>query len=109
MNNKYRMSDETFDRSKLWRIKDPAKRFAALAAHSDGRKEVSAQWLFDNPDEQGYMYRYELDEFNTDPWIVITGADALVDGSKIILEYGSTAEKLVDPAYPVYIHDGSES
>lgn len=88
---------------KIWQIKDPKERSAAYSAHSCGRKQVSAQWLFNNPDEQGYDFNYESEEFGLDPWRVIGGADALVDGSKIILWLGTCSEKEVSPNYPVYV------
>ncbi len=58
---------------------------------------VPAKWLLAHPDAVGSAWTNR--SMNT----LIGGIDALVDGSKIILEYGSTGEKLVDPDAPIEV------
>lgn len=72
-------------------------------AQKCNRVPVTAKWLFEHPDIYGYVYREESIEYGLDPWIVVGGVDSLRDGSKIILEYGSTGEMLVDPDFVVYV------
>jgi hypothetical protein len=59
---------------------------------------TNAIWLLENPEAIGYAFIG--DGFSR---TLIGGVDALRDGSKVILEYGSTGEKLVDPNYTIYV------
>lgn len=67
-----------------------------------GRQAVTARWLFDHPDVQGYLFHAESADMGLDGWRLIEGCDALLDGSKIIIWYGRTGEKPVDPDFVVY-------
>lgn len=69
----------------------------------DGRKPVTAQWLWEHPDTRAYMFIEDRDEVGLDPWVEITGVDCRTDGSGIILEYGRTGEKIVNPTFTVFV------
>lgn len=67
------------------------------------RIPVTASWLRDNAiAEPAYILDREKDYCNADPWVEITGVDATLDGSEIILEYGRAGEKRVSPDFLVY-------
>lgn len=72
-------------------------------AEQCNRQAVTAQWLFDHPDVVGHFFLADDADLGLDPWRVIEGCDALRDGSKIILEYGRTGDKHVDPDFVVYV------
>ncbi len=76
-----------------------------MSRFDTNRIEVTAQWLFEHPDAQGYIYNRQLDDMGLDPWIDIVGVDALKDGSKIILEIGRTGEQRVDPTDTVFVQN----
>lgn len=61
-------------------------------------QKVPASWLLARPEALGAAWLGS--GFNL---TLIGGVDALVDGSKIILEYGSTGEKLVDPDFQIEV------
>ena len=65
------------------------------------RQAVTAQFLHQHPDMQGYIF--DPDAMRDSAWTMIGGVDALVDGSKIVLEYGRTGERQVDPTYQVFV------
>ena len=78
-------------------------RQSQFRATQANRVAVTAQWLWEHPDTQGYIFEAGADDFGLEPWVTIVGVDALTDGSKIILEVGRTGERIVEPGYLVFI------
>lgn len=79
-----------------------AKNFLAEKCN---RVAVTAKWLWNNELEPtGYIFDKLNYILGVDPWITISGVDAKVDGSKIILWTGSNSEKEVHPNYEVFVH-----
>lgn len=72
------------------------------AAEQTGRQAVTAKFLMEHPDMSGYIY-YADQEGIGEPWVLIDGIDALCDGSQIILEFGRTGERHVNPDEPVFV------
>ena len=64
------------------------------------RHRVTAEWLFNNPDEYGYIYN---EDAFCDPWTSISGVDFLKSTGQYVLEYGTTGEKIVDPNFMVWV------
>lgn len=88
----------------LWTIPDKRLRYALLAAQRVGRIPVTAEWLYKHPDCPGYLYRYENDVCGLDCWTLITGIDSLrKNDNRIILEFGTIGEQIVDPDFVVYV------
>lgn len=64
------------------------------------RRAVPAVFLLNEPDVQGYLYSVASADAGDDPWRVLTGTDRMTEAGcvwPIVLEYGRTAEKRVDP------------
>jgi hypothetical protein len=57
-------------------------------------KKVTAQWASRNP---GRNYWFQ----GADDLVLLSGLDALVDGSRIILEFGSHGEFKVKPDFEI--------
>lgn len=72
-------------------------------ADQANRVAVTAQWLWEHPDTQAYIFNAEADDYGLDAWVSVQGVDALTDGSKIILETGRVSERLVDPDDVVFV------
>jgi hypothetical protein len=81
----------------------PSEQPGQYAAERCGRQAVTAKWLLGHPDATGYTFSAYAEDCGYDPWREIVGVDALCDGSKIILEFGRTGEKTVDPDFEVYV------
>jgi hypothetical protein len=76
--------------------------------HADqcNRQPVTAEWLYQHPDETGYLFNHTSNEMGLDPWRVISGVDKIVKGrdtGDIVLWIGSTGEKQVSQDYIVFI------
>jgi hypothetical protein len=84
-------------------IKDKSLRFALYEAEECNRTPVTAKWLLEHPDVDGYIYLARNAELGLDPWLTIAGVDALTDGSQIILEHGRTGEMKVHPDFIVFV------
>lgn len=95
----------SFEALKSWAEKQGmGMSFTAMGIiDSSGRKAVSAQSLYDNPDIQGYLFFEENADVGCDPWVIIGGMDSYKDGSKIVIEWGSSGEIHVDPDFMVYV------
>jgi len=87
----------------IWRIKDKNLRSALYAANRCKRTPVTAKWLLENPDADGYLYDAESEKLGMGPWIALTGVGALKDESRIILEFGRTGEMEVHPWFIVFV------
>jgi hypothetical protein len=67
------------------------------------RTAVTAQWLLEHPDVNGYIYNKERDEAGLDAWTWIGGIDRLTKTGQIVLEYGRLSDKVVAPDFIVYV------
>lgn len=68
-------------------------------AEQVGMQAVNAQWLWEHPQADGFIYSPSKENH----WTRIAGVDCLRNGSKIILETGRCGERLVEPDYTVYV------
>lgn len=87
----------------IWKIKDKGLRTALYAADSCKRTPVTAKFLWEHPDAQGYIFDIESEEMGLDPWKTVEGVYESADKSSIILETGSTFERPVPPDFIVYV------
>lgn len=69
------------------------------------RVPVTAEWLKDHPDVQGYMYDEDKADLGLDPWLDIAGVDQEVHSGRIILEFGRTGERSMSPADLVFVSE----
>lgn len=60
-------------------------------------QRVPAAWLLTHPEAIGASW------LDGNCHTIIGGVDALVDGSKVILEYCSTGERLVEPTFQIEV------
>lgn len=88
----------------IWRLKDRSLRNALHCALAAERTPVTANWLYNNPDTQAYIYMASNDELGLDSWLTITGVDQIIKTGQIVLEIGGgDLDVLADPQCLVYV------